>query len=140
MKDIQVLLSENKLSIDDCYSFILDEKAGGNALFVGTIRNHNKGKSVEKIEFEAYAGMAEKEMTKIAKLAKDKFDILKLAIHHRTGTTQITDIAVIIAVSSVHRADSFRACEFCIDELKKTVPIWKKEFLSDGSWWVGSRP
>ena len=140
MQKTEVILSSTPLSIDAAYDFVLDESCGGNTLFIGTIRNHNKGESVVKIDFDAYAPMAIKEMKKIADSALSTFDVLKVAIHHRTGQTLIKDIAVIIAVSSPHRDASFKACQFCIDELKKTVPIWKKEFLENGSWWVGSRP
>ena len=84
--------------------------------------------------------MAEKEMGKIARQCLDKFDIAKIAIHHRKGHVGIKDIAVIIAVSSGHRDASFKACRFAIDALKDTVPIWKKEYLEDGSYWVGARP
>lgn len=140
INNIEILLSPMPLSIDACYSSIQDESCGGNTLFIGSIRNHNKGKSVVKIDFEAYEPMAIKEMQKIAEEAIKTYDIRKVSIHHRTGETKITDIAVIIAVSSAHRDASFKACRFCIDKLKETVPIWKKEFLEDGSWWVGSRP
>jgi molybdopterin synthase catalytic subunit len=109
-------------------------------LFIGTARNQNKGEEVTHLDFESYEPMALKEMEKICLAALDKFDIKKLAIFHRSGEVGLKDIAVIIAVSAMHRAASFEACEFAIDELKKSVPIWKKEFLVDGSHWVGDRP
>ena len=137
-KSIKIL--KETLSIDDAYQFVLDESCGGNCLFVGTVRNKNKGKTVTHLDFETYEPMAIKEMDKIADQCLDKFDVLKVAIHHRSGHVGLKDIAVIIAVSSPHRAAAFEACEYAIDSLKEMVPIWKKEFLEDGSYWVGARP
>lgn len=140
MKSIQVNISAEKLSLDEAYQSVLDEACGGNCLFIGTARNKNKGQEVTHLDFETYEAMAVKEMGKICEAAIEKFDIKKISIYHRSGEVGLKDIAVIIAVSAMHRAASFRACEFAIDELKKTVPIWKKEFLVDGSHWVGDRP
>lgn len=140
MNNKSILLSADTLSIDETYKFVLDVTCGGNVLFVGTVRNKNKGKTVTHLDFESYAPMAIKEMEKIADQCFEKFDVKKIAIHHRTGHVGLTDIAVIIAVSSPHRSDAFTACKYCIDSLKETVPIWKKEYLEDGSYWVGARP
>lgn len=137
-KSIKII--DTPLSIDETYQFVLDNACGGNCLFVGTVRNKNKGKTVTHLDFETYKPMAIKEMDKIADQILDKFDVKRIAIHHRSGYVGITDIAVIIAVSSPHRADAFDACKFAIDMLKETVPIWKKEHLEDGSYWVGARP
>ena len=84
--------------------------------------------------------MAKKEMQKIAEQAMQKFDAIKISIHHRVGVLQIGEIPVIIAVSTPHRKAAFEACEFCIDTLKETVPIWKKEFFEDGEVWVAAHP
>ncbi len=136
--DIQIL--STPLSLDDCYNFILDESCGGLCLFVGTVRNHNKGKTVTHLDFEAYEGMALKELAKIAATAINEYGVKHIAIHHRQGAVGLTEKAVIIAVSSVHRKAAFEACEFAIAALKERVPIWKKEFLLDGSHWVNARP
>jgi molybdopterin synthase catalytic subunit len=136
--DIQILDSD--LSIDVCYDFVKNESSGAVTLFVGTIRDHNKGKRVEYIDFESYKPMALKEMRKIAVECKEKFEIKKICMHHFEGRADILTKAVIIAVSSVHRKESFEACSFLIDNLKRKVPIWKKEFLIDGSYWVNARP
>ena len=140
MSNTDVRISDQTLSIDTAYDFVLDESCGGNCLFIGTVRNLNKGKTVTHLDFESYEPMALKEMRKIAEQCLDKFDVRKVAIHHRTGHVGLKDIAVIIAISSPHRAEGFEACKYCIDTLKETVPIWKKEFLEDGSYWVGARP
>ena len=139
-KHSKILISGDKLSIDTCYQEVVDEACGGICLFVGTVRNHNKGKDVTHLEFETYEGMAVKEMQKIADHCLAEIGAQKVAIFHRSGHVGITDIAVIIAVSSIHRVKAFEACQYCIDTLKETVPIWKKEFLHDGSYWVGARP
>jgi len=140
MSNISIKLSTSKLSLDECYDFVDDPTCGGIDLFVGTVRNHTKGKKVEKLEFSAYAPMAIKEMHVIAAKILEKFDVLKIAIHHAEGMLQIGDIPVIIAVSASHRAAAFEACQFAIDRLKETVPIWKKEHFSDGEVWVNAHP
>jgi len=135
-----VYISPDKLSIDVCYNEVVDESCGGIVLFVGTVRNYNKGKSVTHLDFETYTPMAIKEMEKIAQHCIDHLETKKVVIAHRSGEVGISDVAVIIAVSSVHRKLAFEACSYCIDTLKETVPIWKKEHLEDGSYWVGARP
>lgn len=138
MIDIQLTAAE--LNSKTCEEFVASNQAGGTAIFIGTVRNQTKNKSVLKLEFEAYIPMAKKEMQKIAEQAMERFDALKISIHHRVGTLQIGEIPVIIAVSTPHRKAAFEACEFCIDTLKETVPIWKKEFFDDGEVWVAAHP
>ena len=137
---INVFISENPLSLDQVYKGAVNESCGGICLFVGTVRNKNKGKDVTHLDFETYTPMALKEMKKIAEQALEKFDVKQVSIFHRSGYVGIKDIAVIIAVTSVHREACFQACQYAIDTLKETVPIWKKEHLEDGSYWVGARP
>jgi len=138
MIDIQI----NKTSLDPkvCIDYVTNEGAGGIAVFVGTVRNQTKNKNVLKLDFEAYEPMAISEMRKIATLAMEKWPIQKIAIHHRVGSLAIKEIAVVIAVSTPHRKAAFEACEFAIDTLKETVPIWKKEFFEDGEVWVAAHP
>ena len=114
--------------------------AGGTVVFVGTVRNQTKGRAVVKLEFEAYEPMAIKEMKKIADAVSNKWSALKVCIHHRVGSLAIGEIAVIIAVSTPHRKAAFDACEYAIDTLKETVPIWKKEVFEDGEVWVAAHP
>lgn len=140
MKNTDVLIASEKLKVQDCYDFVQDAACGGIALFVGTVRNSTKNKGVSLLDFSAYEPMALKEMQKIADLALTKFQIHKIAIHHAVGKLQIGDVPVIIAVSSAHRKAAFEACEFAIDTLKETVPIWKKEHFDDGEVWVNSHP
>ena len=109
-------------------------------MFIGTVRNATKGKTVLRLEFEAYEKMALAEMEKIAQKAFEKWPVLKLAIHHRVGVLAIGEVPVVIAVAAAHRAAAFEACRFVIDVLKETVPIWKKEFFEDGEVWVAAHP
>lgn len=140
MKLTSIKITSEKLNLQDCYNFVQDASCGGIALFVGTVRNATKNKEVTLLDFSGYEPMAVKEMQKIADHALEKFYIHKIAIHHAVGELKIGDIPVIIAVSSAHRKAAFEACEFAIDTLKETVPIWKKEHFEDGEVWVNSHP
>jgi len=140
MKYTSIQITTKKLNLQDCYNFVQDASCGGIALFVGTVRNATKNKEVTLLDFSGYEPMAVKEMQKIANQALEKFSIHKIAIHHAVGELKIGDIPVIIAVSSAHRKAAFEACEFAINTLKETVPIWKKEHFEDGEVWVNSHP
>lgn len=137
---IDILISNQELDVSQCRAFISDPQCGGEVVFIGTVRNHTKGKTVISLEFEAYEAMAVKEMTKIANYVITHLQIDRIAIHHRTGCLGIGEIPVIIAVSAPHRKAAFDACEYAIDTLKETVPIWKKEIFSDGEVWVAAHP
>ncbi len=139
-KSIDIQILQEPLSINNCYNFVLNEKCGGIDLFVGTVRRWNKGKEVSHLFFESYLPMARREMNKIAVQAIDQFGLEKISMHHRIGKVELEGVAVIIAVSSKHRKAAFEACKFAIDSLKLSVPIWKKEYLTNGSHWVNSRP
>ncbi|MEY4987666.1 MAG: Molybdopterin synthase [Bacteroidota bacterium] len=136
----QILLSETVLSIDETYQYLQDPEAGGICLFVGTIRNKNQHKNVEHLTMEAYSAMAKKQMERISNEAAAQWPIRKISVSHRTGKLEIGDIAVIIGVCSVHRAEAFKACEWLINTLKQEVPIWKNEFYTDGSTWLVPHP
>ena len=135
-----IKITSEKLNLQDCIDFVEDDSCGGIASFVGTVRNATQNKTVTLLDFSGYEPMALKEMQKIANKALEKFKIHKIAIHHAVGELQIGDVPVIIAVSSAHRKATFEACEFAIDTLKETVPIWKKEYFSDGEVWVNAHP
>ena len=135
-----IKITSERLNLQDCYDFVQDVSCGGIALFVGTVRNKTQDKKVTLLDFSTYQAMAIKEMQKIADKTLTDFDIFKIAIHHAEGELQIGDIPVIIAVSSAHRKAAFTACQFAIDTLKETVPIWKKEHFVDGKVWVNSHP
>lgn len=105
---------------------------GGSVLFLGTVRDLTDGKATDALEYEAHAGMAEKVLAQIAEEAQGRWPIGGLAVSHRLGRLSINDVAVAVAVSCPHRAEAFAAARFVIDEIKKRVPIWKREHVPDG--------
>ncbi len=109
---------------------------GGVVSFVGTVRNRARGRDIRYLEYEAYAGMAEREMQKIADEAAERWPGTRVAIDHRVGRLEIGDAAVVIVAAAPHRGAAFEACRFAIDSLKQSVPIWKKEVALDGEYWV----
>ena len=112
-------------------------RAGALATFEGWVRNHNEGRDVRALEYEAYPAMAEKEAVRIMNEAKERFDILDIYTIHRVGKLAIGDIAVYIGVTAEHRQPAFAACQYLIDQIKIRLPIWKKEIYTDGdSGWV----
>ncbi len=136
--DIQI--HSTSLDTQACIDFVNHPAAGGNTVFVGTVRAQTKGRRVLRLDFEAYEPMAIKEMQKIAVKLSERWEALAISIHHRVGTLAIGEVAVVIAVSTPHRKASFEACEYAIDTLKETVPIWKKEYFEDGEVWVAAHP
>ncbi|NSL88922.1 molybdenum cofactor biosynthesis protein MoaE [Chitinophaga solisilvae] len=129
--DVLISIKET-ITVQEALDFIQSPECGGEVIFTGTIRNHTKGRGVVKLFYECYEAMAISEMHKIADHVKAQWDIKKLAMLHATGDKYPGDIAVVIAVASAHRGIAFDACEYTIDTLKETVPIWKKEFFEDG--------
>lgn len=113
---------------------------GGVVSFVGTVRRATRGRSVVRLEYEAYPEMAILEIEKIAAHAREKFGLLALDVVHRVGTLLPGEVAVVIVARAPHRGAAFDGCRFAIDTLKQTVPIWKKEVFADGEVWVGDRP
>lgn len=135
-----IAISAKAIAIPSCIDWVMSPESGGIDVFIGTVRNHTKGKEVLRLEFEAYEKMAISEMNKIAEAAMGRWPLHKLLIHHRTGVLAVGEIPVVIAVSAAHRAAAFEACRFVIDTLKETVPIWKKEVFADGEVWVAAHP
>jgi len=123
------------LRVEDAVRFVTDPRAGGIDIFLGTTRQERSADRREllALDYEAYEQMAIDQMRKLACAARGKWPIVKLAILHRVGRVALGEPSVIIAVASPHRAESFDACRFLIDELKKEVTIWKKEVWADGS-------
>ena len=109
---------------------------GAVSLFLGTVRNVSAGKRVLFLEYEAYAGMAQREMEQIASDATSRFGVTRVEIVHRVGRVEIGEASVAIAVAAPHRAAAMDACRFVIDTLKTSVPIWKREHFADGAIWI----
>lgn len=114
-----------------------DPRAGGTALFVGTTRNENEGRIVERLEYEAYETMALDEMRRIGDEIVRRWTVVAISMVHRVGVVPIGEASVAVAVSAAHREEAFLACRYGIDTLKLTVPIWKKEYFRGGEHWVG---
>jgi molybdopterin synthase catalytic subunit len=112
-------------------------KIGGIAIFLGTVRDVSKGENVENLRFEHYDEMALKMLEEIRGRALHDFDVEEIIMIHRIGELSVGDNIVLIVVGARHRSGAFKACQWCIDELKKIVPIWKKEVTSDAESWVG---
>jgi molybdopterin synthase catalytic subunit len=115
---------------------VVPSRCGATVTLDGYARGWTKGRRTLRLVYEAYAPMALAEMRRLGREAHRRFDIEHVGIVHRTGLTEIGETSVVISVSAPHRRAAFEACEWAIRELKRTVPIWKKEFFEDGEIWV----
>ncbi len=114
-----------------------DTAAGALVTFEGWVRDHNEGRLIRQLEYQAYEALASKEGTRVLEEVETRFEIIAARCVHRVGRLNIGDMAIWIGVIAVHRAEAFRACEYIIDQIKLRVPIWKKEFYEEGdSSWV----
>ncbi|MEM2944530.1 MAG: molybdenum cofactor biosynthesis protein MoaE [Methanomassiliicoccales archaeon] len=135
-----IVLSREDFSVGETLSRIKRENTGAVVSFVGVVRGEYNGKRLLRMEIEVYEDMARNELTHLREIALSKFDIQDAIIWHRYGTLFPGDNIVMIVVASAHRKPAFEAAQFIIDEIKRIVPIWKKEFYEDGEIWVeGSR-
>ncbi|WP_163379284.1 molybdenum cofactor biosynthesis protein MoaE [Cyclobacterium sp. SYSU L10401] len=137
MKKIELV---SEIDLNGLYSWLQHPEAGGIDLFIGSVRNHAHGKSVIKLVFEGYEPMAIHQMNKLADQAIKQWPLKRLLMIHALGSKNIGDPVVVIGVATAHRNDAFEACKFLIDELKNTVPIWKKEHFTDHTVWVNAHP
>lgn len=133
-----IQIVRDPIDVSTILKSLRDPAAGAIDIFIGTTRNHSQGKEVLSLEYEAYLPMALEQMNHIAEDAKKKWGIKNISIVHRIGRVEIGESSVVVGVSSVHRKEAFEACRYCIDTLKKVVPIWKKECFADGDAWVES--
>lgn len=115
---------------------VTSPKAGAVVTFLGTVRNSSDGMLVRSIDVESARELALADLRRIGRRAIDKFEVTSISISHRVGRLHVGEIIVAIAVSAPHRRDAFSACKFVIDELKKTTPIWKKEFGTRKGRWI----
>jgi molybdopterin synthase catalytic subunit len=118
---------------------VVDRNAGAITTFIGTVRELTYGKKTLYLEYESYIPMAERKLEQIGDEINLKWKDAKVAITHRIGRLDITDIAVVIAVSTPHRKDAYEANEYAIERIKEIVPIWKKEHWEDGEKWIGNQ-
>ena len=129
-------ITERPIAIEGVIKSVASRSAGGTVCFIGTVRDSSKGRRISKMELEAAKELAEKDLDKIARATCNRFDVERIAVVHRVGRLRVGEVIVVIAVSAAHRGDAFKACKHVIDELKKSTPIWKKEFGEGRATWV----
>ncbi|WP_017726801.1 molybdenum cofactor biosynthesis protein MoaE [Halalkalibacterium ligniniphilum] len=132
-------ITSEPISIEGIVEKVVHPHAGAINTFIGTVRELTKGKRTLYLAYEAYEPMAVKKLAQIGDEIKKKWPEARVAITHRIGHLDISDIAVVIAVSTPHRADSYEASRYAIERIKEIVPIWKKEHWEDGETWVGDQ-
>lgn len=136
-----VRLVQDEIQVAELLAEIASPRDGALALFLGTVREHNAGRRVLFLEYDAYPAMATAEMARIEREAMTRFALSSVVVVHRTGRLELGEVSVAVAVAAPHRADAMEACRFVIDELKRSVPIWKKEHFEGGAVWIeGDRP
>lgn len=134
-------LADTPFDIATLRAQLLDDRVGGYASFEGWVRNHNDGRAVHGLRYEAYAALAESEGARILEDARATFDIIDALCVHRIGDLAIGELAVWVGVSAAHRDAAFAACRFIIDEVKARVPIWKRERYAEGdTGWLHPQP
>ena len=137
-----VRVQRENFSIDEEINRVKNrsKRIGGIAMFLGAARDRSQGRDVSSITFEHYEGMAQKTLRDIRERALQDFDIIEVLILHRFGEIEIGENIVLVIVGAEHRAEAFKACKWCIDELKQITPIWKLEKTLDGEVWVEQHP
>ncbi|MDR0137559.1 molybdenum cofactor biosynthesis protein MoaE [Metabacillus idriensis] len=132
-------ITKNPISADEVTDKVARREAGAITAFIGTVREFTKGKRTLHLEYQAYEPMAVKMLEQIGAEIKERWPDAITAITHRIGKLEISDIAVVIAVSSPHRKTAYEANEYAIERIKQIVPIWKKEHWEDGTMWIGDQ-
>jgi molybdopterin synthase catalytic subunit len=135
-----IAITDQPIDVDAAIAAAQSERAGAVNVFIGTVRNHAARRTVVRLEYEAYDKMALKKMEEVAAEARRRWPVEKVAVVHRKGVLQIGEVAVVIAVSTPHRRESFEACQYIIDTIKQVVPIWKKEVYENGETWIAAHP
>lgn len=139
MQENKFEIVDQPIDVEAMRAKVMDRNAGSVTLFIGTVREMTKGKKTLSLQYEAYAPMAIKMFEQIEREILEQWPDVRLAISHRVGLLAISDIAVVIAVSSPHRKVAYEANEFAIERIKQIVPIWKKEHWEDGTAWIGDQ-
>ena len=132
-----ILITRELLDPEAITATVRKDTNGGVVTFLGTTRNDSDGRRVLYLEYEAYEGMAEKMLGRIAGEIRQRWGITDVSIAHRFGRLEIGEISLVVAVASPHRQEAFQACLYVVDRVKQNVPIWKKEVFEDGEVWVG---
>ena len=130
-------ITDKTISLDGIMTRKPDASCGATALFAGRVRNHHQGRSVARLFYECYPSMADKQIKEIVARSKEVWGVKDIFVQHRIGWLEIGDIAIVIIVDSAHRDEAFNAAREILEDIKKKVPIWKKEVYTDGtSDWV----
>ncbi|VEF46402.1 molybdopterin converting factor subunit 2 [Bacillus freudenreichii] len=132
-------ITRDPIKIEEIYQKVVRREAGAVTTFVGTVRELTYGKKTLYLDYEAYESMALKKMEQIVEEMKERWPVVEVAMAHRIGRLEITDIAIAIAVSSPHRPEAYEANRYALERVKEMVPIWKKEHWEDGEEWVGNQ-
>lgn len=135
-----VQLTSDALDAQRLVQAVRTDASGAVTLFYGVVRNHNEGRGVLYLEYDAYPELAEKQLRAVAEETLSRFAIDDIAIAHRIGRVEIGEASLLVAVASAHRADAFTACHAAVDRIKETVPIWKKEYWEGGGVWLDGTP
>lgn len=133
-------VTDEPIIVEQIVDSVKTGEDGAVVTFVGLVRNNSNGKKVLYLEYDVYKEMAEKKLHEIGDEIKHRWGIADVAVCHRIGKMEVKEICVVIAVGAPHRKEAFEACQYAIDRLKHTVPIWKKEFFEDGEVWVEETP
>ena len=135
-----VQLTRDPLVADTLVEAVRTDASGAVVLFYGVVRNHNEGRAVLYLEYDAYPELAEKQLRAVAEEIRAGYRIDDIAIAHRIGRVDIGEASLLVAVASAHRAEAFDACHAAVDRIKQTAPIWKKEFWAGGGVWLDGTP
>lgn len=130
---------DHPINIQNVMDKVIRRNAGAVTTFIGTVREMTAGKKTLYLSYEAYIPMAIKKMEQIGEEVKEKWGDIEIAISHRVGKLEISDVAVVIAVSTPHRKDAYEANQYAIERIKEIVPIWKKEHWETGEEWIGNQ-
>ena len=130
------LVTAERLDAAALSAAVAASDCGAIAIFVGVVRDHNGGRRVLSLTYEAYEPLARKALHRIAEEAEDYWPSVRLGIHHRVGSLAVGEASVVIAAASAHRADAFAACRYAIERVKQIVPIWKHEHFEGGEVWI----
>jgi molybdopterin synthase catalytic subunit len=137
---VLIEITAEPLAPEPLLQHVRRDDSGAVAIFLGVVRNNNRGRRVLYLEYDAYPEMAEKKLREVAEETLARWPISDVAIAHRTGRLEIGETSLVVAVSSPHRQEAFAACQHIVDRIKEVVPIWKKEVWEDGEAWIEGEP
>jgi len=135
-----IVITREDFSVDEVLARFRTGEMGALVTFTGVVRNSSRGREVDRIEIQVYEEMAGRQLEAIREEALERFGVEEVTVIHRHGSLKVSENIMMIAVGAAHRAEAFEACRYVIDEIKKRVPIWKKEITPEGDFWVEGEP